>query len=296
MDAEKQLSIIIPTYNRSARAVRAVSALSGQILANNLASSVEVLVVDDGSEPACAARTRDFILRQNHPFLHYLELPENNGAGAARNAGALASSGALLAFLDDDIVPADDYVCAIIRAHQRHPDALVVNGNLRPLQRSVYADFWFYYYNAVFNRPGEEFYTIEMLASGHFSMKRSVLTRERPLFDSTLTAREDLDLYLRLKKQGIPSYKDDSILAFIDSRSTLVGFLKQRLWYDRGQQQLIAKHGKAVVRRHAIVPPNRRYLHLYILLRLTRKAARLYAAARRRVASLRAKGHWRAGR
>jgi glycosyltransferase involved in cell wall biosynthesis len=257
-----------------------VKVLSSQIVANKLSSSVEVLVVDDGSEPACVARTRDFIQRQNQRFLHYFELPKNRGASTARNAGALASSGALLAFLDDDIVPADDYVSAVIRAHQRHPDALVINGNLRPLKRSVYADFWFYYYDAVFNRPGQGFYTIEMLASGHFSMKRSVLTRESPLFDDTLTAREDLDLYLRLKKLGIPSYKDDSILAFIDCRSTLIGFLKQRMWYGRGQEQLIAKHGKALVLKQAIAPPNKRFLHLYVLLRLTQRAARLHGAVR----------------
>lgn len=287
MDAETQLSIIIPTHNRHERAARAVNALSGQILANHLASSVEVLVVDDGSEPASAAKTKDFILRQNHSFLRYLELPENVGAAGARNAGTLASRGAVLAFLDDDIVPADGYVRAIISAHERHPDALVINGNLRPLKPSVYADFWFYYYNAVFNRPGEEFYTIEMLASGHFSMKRSVLTREQPLFDSSLTAREDLDLYMRLKKQGIPSYKDDSILAFNDCRDTLAGFIKQRLWYGRGQDQLIAKHGKAVVYQQVTVPPNRRFLHLYILLRLAQRAVRVWTTVRRRVAALR---------
>ena len=284
---ETQLSIIIPTYNRHERAARAVNALTAQILASSLERSVEVLVVDDGSEAASAARTRDFILRQNHPFLRCLALPENGGPAAARNAGALASSGAVLAFLDDDIVPADDYVRAIIRAHERHPDALVVNGNLRQLRQSVYADFWFHHYNAVFNRPGEKFYTIEMLASGHVSMKRSVLARAQPLFDPSLTAREDLDLYLRLKQQGIPSYKDDGILAFIECRDTLVGFVRQRLWYGRGQEQLIAKHGETVVQTQARIPPNWRFLHLYILVRLTQRVGRVWTAARRQVAALR---------
>ncbi len=288
MDPEKRLSIIIPTHNRSERAVRAVSALSGQVVANGLQAAVEVLVVDDGSEPDCAARTAEFIRGQNQPFLRYLELRENGGAGAARNAGALASCGALLAFLDDDIVPADDYVCAIIRAHQRHPDALVINGNLLPLRPSVYADFWFYYYDAVFNRSGQGFYPVRMLASGHFSVKRSLLAREPQLFDPALTAREDLDLYLRLQQQGIPSYKDDSILAFNDCRSTLAGFVRQRMWYGRGQDQLIAKHGRSVVMTQAVAPPNKKFWHLYLVLRLTQTAARLYATARRRVARERA--------
>jgi glycosyltransferase involved in cell wall biosynthesis len=203
-----------------------------------------VLLVDDGSEPACVARVRDFLRRHNHSFVRYLELPEKRGAGAARNAGVAASRGSVIAFLDDDVAPSNDYVRTVIQAHERHPEALVINGNLRTMHRNVYSRFWFHQYNAVFNRADEEFYTVEMLASGNVSVKRSVLARENPLFDVSLTAKEDLDLYLRLKKRGIPSYKDDSILAFNTPRSTLVGFLKQHAWYVRGQEQLIAKHGK----------------------------------------------------
>jgi glycosyltransferase involved in cell wall biosynthesis len=280
MVADVQLTVVIPTHNRHESAVRAVTALAGQIVAGDLASAVEVLVVDDGSEAECAAKTGDAIGRLNHPFLRYLALPENLGASGARNAGAAASRGALVAFLDDDIVPADDYLRAIIRAHALHPEALVINGNLRASRPSVYAEFWFYYYSAVFNRPGQTFFTIEMLSSGHWSLKRSLLDRVQPLFDTALTSREDFDLYLRLKQQGIPSYKDDTVLAFIDTRATLVSFLRQRLWYSRGQDQLVAKHGVAATRQ-VLAPPNPRFWHLYALIRLTRRTARYYRAVRR---------------
>jgi glycosyltransferase involved in cell wall biosynthesis len=286
MDAEPRLSVVIPTHNRHERAARTIAALTAQIVADDLTTAVEVIVVDDGSEPDCAAKTAEFIRRQHHSFLRYVALPENQGASGARNAGIQASRGAIVACLDDDILPADDYVRAIICGHERHPEALVINGNLRARRPGVYTDFWFYYYNAVFNRPGETFFTIEMLSSGHFSVKRSLLEREQPLFDTALTSREDFDLYLRLKQQGILSYKDDSILAFIDTRTTLVSFLKQRLWYSRGQDQLVAKHGPSATRR-AIAPPNPRFWHLYLLIRLTHRTARYYRAAQRRLAALR---------
>ncbi len=290
MDAQKRLSIIIPTYNPYRQPVRTVDVLVRQILTNELTDSVEVLIVDDGNEAELAARVRDHIVRQNHHFLRYLGLPENRGASAAYNAGVEASRGMLLAFLDDDIVPADDYICAIIRVHQQHQDALVINGNLLPLRNDVYSRFWFYYYDAIFNKPGEQFYTVKMLASGHVSMKRTLLDLENPLFDTSLTAREDFDLYLRLEKQGIPVYKDDSIVAFNDCRSNLYGFLKQRLWYGRGQEQLVAKHGVALIadkEKNYDVPPNKEYLHLYILLRLARKTLKLYTKMRRLVERVR---------
>jgi len=80
LGTEIQLSIVIPTYNRYERAVRAVGALSDQILADGLANAVEVIVVDDGSEAVCAAQLRAFVLRQQHPFLRLIELPRNQGA------------------------------------------------------------------------------------------------------------------------------------------------------------------------------------------------------------------------
>lgn len=282
MDSAPRLSIVIPTHDRAARAERAARALVGEIVASDLAGAVEILVVDDGSAPVCAARLRDFIQRERHAFLRYLALPENRGASAARNAGAAACRGAVVAFLDDDIVPAPDYVRATIAAHARHPEALVINGNLRPLHDDVYSGFWFYHYDAVFNRPGERFYPVPMLASGHVSLKRSLLSLESPLFDTTLTAREDYDLYLRLSRRGIPVFKDDSILALNECRRTLMGLLRQRLWYGRGQEQLVAKHGAAFLageQQRLTVPPARRYWHLYLLLRLARRAMQLHQGA-----------------
>src|SRR5438132_9823009 len=138
MAGQKQLSIVIPTYSRYRQPVRTVDALVRQILTHALTNAVEVLVVDDGNEAELAARLRHYIVHQNHNFLRYVPLPENRGASAAYNAGAEASQGLLLAFLDDDIVPADDYIYSIIKVHQQHPDALVIKGNLCPLRNVVY--------------------------------------------------------------------------------------------------------------------------------------------------------------
>ena len=282
MEIEKQLSIIIPTYSRYRQPVRTIEALRRQIAGQGFRDSVEVLLVDDGNEPQLAERLRNYVAAQNEPFLRYVASPENRGASAAYNLGAASSRGALVAFLDDDIVPADDYISATVSVHRAHPEALVINGNLRPLRNDIYSQFWFYYYDAVFNRPGQQFYTVKMLASGHFSIKRKLFELENPLFDTSLTAREDFDFYLRLEKRGIPVYKEDSIIAFNDCRSNLYQFLKQRTWYGRGQEQLVQKHGAAFIaakERNYDVPPNRKFLHLYLLLRFTRKCLRLYRAA-----------------
>ena len=92
-DASREVvSVIIPTYRRP-EAVRtaALSAL------DQTWAAVEVIVIADGPDPA----TRTAIEGLD-PRLRYLELPENRGPAAARNAGVAASRGKWLAFLDDD--------------------------------------------------------------------------------------------------------------------------------------------------------------------------------------------------
>jgi glycosyltransferase involved in cell wall biosynthesis len=288
-EKQKELSIVIRTYKRYHQPIRALQVLTGQILTHQLASSIEVILVDDANEPAIGAQLEQHIAAQRQEFLRYVRMAKHSGASGASNVGAEASRGKLIAFLDDDIVPGDDYVSATINVHRRHPDALVINGNLLPLRTDVYSRFWFYYYDAVFNRPGKQFYPVKMLASGHVSIKRRLLELENPLFDVSLTAREDYDLYLRLEKRSIRIYKDDSIIAFNDCRGTMYGFLKQRLWYGQGEQQLMAKHGATFIKEKSKdyhVPPNTKFWYLYLVLRITRGTTKLWAKTRQSLGRL----------
>jgi glycosyltransferase involved in cell wall biosynthesis len=93
------VSVIIPTFGRPAFLSRAVESAAGQTRPPE-----EIIVVDD-NEPGSEAReaTRAMIPRLESSFgVRYLPLERNSGGGAARNAGVAESSGAYLAFLDDD--------------------------------------------------------------------------------------------------------------------------------------------------------------------------------------------------
>jgi cellulose synthase/poly-beta-1,6-N-acetylglucosamine synthase-like glycosyltransferase len=125
-----------------------------------------------------------------------------------------------------------------------------------------------------------------MLASGHVSIKRRLLELENPLFDISLTAREDYDLYLRLEKRGLRIYKDDSVIAYNDCRSTLYQFVKQRLWYQRGEEQLVGKHGAALIREKGEcykVRASRQFWHLHFILRIARGTSKSWARVRQPV-------------
>ena len=65
---------------------------------NQTYSNIEVIVIDDGSEPPLQQSIQKF----NSNSLSYHRLDDNQGANVARNIGIEKSSGELIAFLDDD--------------------------------------------------------------------------------------------------------------------------------------------------------------------------------------------------
>jgi glycosyltransferase involved in cell wall biosynthesis len=86
------ISVIIPTFNRAAKLVRAVDSVLAQTH-----TRLELIVVDDGSSD----RTGDLLRAYRDPRLRVLQQP-NRGVSAARNAGIAASGGECVALLDSD--------------------------------------------------------------------------------------------------------------------------------------------------------------------------------------------------
>ena len=88
------VSIIIPTYRRPRECRAAVESALAQTW-----RPIEVVVVSDGRDDV----TRQAVATADSRVV-YVELPENRGPAAARNAGVTASHGEWLCFLDDDDV------------------------------------------------------------------------------------------------------------------------------------------------------------------------------------------------
>lgn len=97
------LSIVIPTFNRRDSLLHCLRALAGQ---GEIESSCEVIVVVDGSTDGSAEAVQSVAW----PFPLRIIRQANLGAGAARNAGASEAAGAWIAFVEDDVLPADTWV------------------------------------------------------------------------------------------------------------------------------------------------------------------------------------------
>jgi glycosyltransferase involved in cell wall biosynthesis len=218
-----------------------------QIRAHGLEKNVELLIVDDHSDRVATEQIKYLLDRNNYSFLRVFSLDKNRGPSFARNYGLSQSAGDIIIFLDDDCIVEQNYILETIRVHEEHPEMLVVNSNLKKLRDNFYSNFWFYNYDAVFNRKDGRFYRVNRLSSGNFSIKRTLLRIINPLFDESLPSREDYDLYLRLREKGISLYKSDDIVAYLDCRDSLVSLIKQRMWYSKGEYYIRRKYGEGFI-------------------------------------------------
>ena len=91
----QKISVIIPTYNRAHCITKSIESVLNQTY-----PVYEVIIADDCSKD----NTEDIIRGINDPRVKYYRLPQNKGAGGARNYGVSKAESSLIAFHDSDDV------------------------------------------------------------------------------------------------------------------------------------------------------------------------------------------------
>jgi GT2 family glycosyltransferase len=101
-----RISVVIPTHNGGATLSGTLKALAAQTVP---AAEREVIVVDDGSTDDTAAIAEAGGAR-------VIRLVPNHGVAIARNRGIAAARASVLAFTDDDCLPAPDWLERVLDA------------------------------------------------------------------------------------------------------------------------------------------------------------------------------------
>jgi glycosyltransferase involved in cell wall biosynthesis len=102
------VSVVVPTYKRPQMLERCLAALVAQRFP---AESFEIVVADDAPDEATRRTVRDWALRTNGaPEIRYVPVTDSQGPAGARNRGWEAADSPIIAFTDDDTVPAPDWL------------------------------------------------------------------------------------------------------------------------------------------------------------------------------------------
>ena len=123
-----QISVVIATYNRASLLEGALAALASQEVPRSLLW--EIVVIDNNSSDSTAGVVDAFSQTVSIPVRYALE--PRQGLSWARNRGVQEARGSILAFSDDDVCPAPDWVAQIAAAMDRW-NAHGVGGRILPL-------------------------------------------------------------------------------------------------------------------------------------------------------------------
>ena len=103
-----------------------------QTLYRQRPAEVEIVFVNNGAPEEDMSSVRPYVTK-------YIRLNNNTGAYLARNIGAAFAEGPVLIFVDDDGLPASDFVQAHLEAFDRY-DAVAVRGRVVPKRQDFNAE------------------------------------------------------------------------------------------------------------------------------------------------------------
>lgn len=109
----KSISIIIPSYNRSAKLKKSIESILQQSY-----TDFELLIVDDASTD----NTQEMVEAIGDERIRYIRQAVNGGASAARNEGVRQAKSDIIAFQDSDDIWRADKLEKQMAYWQKHPE------------------------------------------------------------------------------------------------------------------------------------------------------------------------------
>ena len=223
----KTVSVIIPVYQDQHGLDRCLEALSRQSFP---AEQMEVLVVDNGSEPP--VRVDHFRGRLNLRLIQC----RRKGAYAARNAGVMAASGRILAFTDADCMPENEWIAAGVSALDARAGRAFVGGEvsiLRPERPTAVALYQSLIgFDQKFNIEEKRFTATANLfcTREHFE--------QVGLFEETLLSGGDREWCWRAQKKGFDLIYQRRAAVSTSPRITLKSAIRQARRVTAGRWML----------------------------------------------------------
>lgn len=187
---EPLVSVVVPTYNRQDTIIRALDSIVKQTF-----SDFEIIIVDDCSRDNTVTCINEYKYKDK---IRLYILEKNSGANAARNKGIEMSVGKYIAFLDSDDVWDEAYLEEMVDTALNENKNLVcssffvvdekniVHENLCKIKKDyIYRD---------------EIYGDIMSPTSCVMVNKQTIV-DCGLFDTSMPARQDYDMWLRITKE-----------------------------------------------------------------------------------------------
>lgn len=251
-----RISVVVCTFNRSSLLRECLAGLAAQA---GPATQSEVLVVDNNSADDTAEVAQSYCRR--YPWFRSFG-ERQQGLAYARNRGWAEARGEYVAFIDDDARPCADWLRAIGRFADSHPQVEAFGGPYHAFTQTPMPE-WFPRDYGCWDL-GPEVRTLansEYLNGTNMVFRRSLL-QAMGGFDATLGMRggelaygEETELMMRMHRQGMPIYYVPAIQvehAVLDYKMRLGWLLKSAYRNGRSGPRLHGGRGRDNVLRYSV--------------------------------------------
>ena len=182
------VSAIITTHNRKDLLARAIISVFSQTY-----KDLELIVVSDGSTDG----TDEFMKKyETNEQVNYISYYPGRGGNYARNQGIKAARGEFVAFLDDDDEWLPEKIEKQLKVIESDPKiGLVYTGT-----HSIYVDYNVEYYSRPWlqGNMSRKILLYNFVGSTTTVMLKKTVFEKTEMFDETLSAIQDYDLWIRI--------------------------------------------------------------------------------------------------
>jgi glycosyltransferase involved in cell wall biosynthesis len=239
MERRPDISVVISTYNRADRLGDALERLLGQRGVN-----YEVVAVDNNSTDGTRQVIESYVARSGGRLRYVFE--GRQGVSYGRNTGVAATQASLIAFTDDDMRMADDWLARIKQAFDAHPELDCLGGKVLPLWLAP-CPTWLtprHWSPIALLDYGTEPVVVDTsrrqtLVTANFAVRRAAFDRVggfSPLTQRTqndVCSTEDNELQLRLWRTGVRGMYFPEIIGWAQAPSRRLTKDYHRRWHRR---------------------------------------------------------------
>jgi O-antigen biosynthesis protein len=224
-----KVSVVVCSYNGDATLEECLRSLQSLDY-----PSYDVILVDDGSTDSTPQ------IAQRFPWVRYIH-QENRGLSFARNVGAQAASGAIVAYTDSDCVADEKWLHYLISAMLDQQVEAIGGPNVPPP-----SDGWTA--QCVAASPGGPSHVmLDDRFAEHVPGCNMAFDRQKLLdlggFDAQFgVAGDDVDICWRFIDQGMRIGYAPAALVWHHRRSTVGAYLRQQKGYGRSEAMVYFKH------------------------------------------------------
>lgn len=234
------VSVVISTYNRCGVLPSALESARAQDTGN---VRYEVIVVDNNSTDETRQVIEAFIARHKTLDIRYV-FEGKQGVSHARNAGIASARAPIVAFFDDDVYVAPDWIANIKRIFDEHPEIGCAGGKVLP-QWSGEPPSWLtseHWSPLALQDHGDAPFYVNLdrqicLISANLAFRREVFERigvfapELQRVKGSIGSMEDLELMLRFYQSGGQGLYEPSLMVAAPVELERVTKAYHRKWH-----------------------------------------------------------------